>query len=63
MKPQHRKSRRSDKRASYLVGGHIAVEAMAALFTVARSLYRVAPWKVATDDQVLRVDIPELDVE
>ena len=38
MKPQHRKSRRSGKRASYLAEGHIPVEAMAALFTEARSL-------------------------
>ncbi len=48
---------------SYLDGGRIAPEAVAKLFSSAEMLYRMAPWKVASDDQVLRLDIPSLGVE
>jgi hypothetical protein len=48
---------------SYLEGGRVPPEAVAALFAAAEILYRVAPWKVATDDRVLRMDIPALGVE
>ena len=48
---------------SYLDGGRIAPEAVAKLFSSAEILYRTAPWKVASDDQVLRLDIPSLGVE
>jgi len=48
---------------SYLDDGRIAPEAVAKLFSSAEILYRAAPWKVASDDQVLRLDIPSLDVE
>jgi hypothetical protein len=48
---------------SYLDDGRIAPEAVAKLFASAEVLYRTAPWKVASDDQVLRLDIPSLDVE
>jgi hypothetical protein len=34
-----------------------------ALFEAARLLYSVAPWKTASDDQILRMDIPQLGVE
>jgi hypothetical protein len=48
---------------SYLDDGRIAPEAVAKLFASAEILYRMAPWKVASDEQVLRLDIPSLDVE
>ena len=48
---------------SFLDDGRIAPEAVAELFASAEVLYRMAPWKVASDEQVLRLDIPSLDVE
>ena len=48
---------------SYLDGGRLPAPAVAGLFEAARLLYVVAPWKSAGDDQVLRVDIPQLGVE
>ena len=48
---------------SYLDDGRIAPEAVAKLFSSAEILYRTAPWKLASDDQVLRLDIPSLGVE
>jgi hypothetical protein len=48
---------------SYLEGGRIRPEAVARLFSAAELLYRVAPWKVASEEQVLRMDIPALGVE
>ena len=47
---------------SYLEDGRIPPAVVADLFTSAELLYRIAPWKVATDDQVLRMDIPALGV-
>ena len=48
---------------SYLEQGRIPPAAVGELFTSAEILYRMAPWQVATDDQVLRLDIPALGVE
>jgi hypothetical protein len=48
---------------SYLDAGRIPAPAVARLFEAARALYAVAPWKTVSDDQVLRVDIPQLGVE
>jgi len=48
---------------SYLDDGRIAPEMVAKLFSSAEILYRTAPWEVASDDQVLRLDIPSLGVE
>src|SRR5438132_1045487 len=48
---------------SYLEGGRIPAPAVARLFEAARLLYVVAPWKTASDDQILRVDIPQLGIE
>ena len=48
---------------SYLEEGRIPPAAVAELFRSAGILYRIAPWEVATDDQVLRLDIPALGVE
>lgn len=48
---------------SYFENGRIGVEAIEALFGAAKLLYHVAPWKVAGDSQLLRVDIPAYSVE
>jgi len=48
---------------SYLAGGRIPPAVVAKLFAAADILYRTAPWKVASEDQVLRMDIPALGVE
>ena len=48
---------------SYLENGRIPPETVAALFAAAESLHQAAPWAVATDDQVLRLDIPDHEVE
>ncbi len=47
---------------SYFENGRVGIEAVASLFRAADVLYRLAPWKVAADTQVLRVDIPAYDV-
>ncbi len=47
---------------SYFEEGRIPAVAVVELFRSAELLYRIAPWKVATDDQVLRMDIPALGV-
>ena len=52
-----------DEKASYLERGRIPPATVEKLFRSAELLYRMAPWKVATDDQVLRMDIPALGVE
>ncbi len=49
--------------ASYFEGGRISAELLEDLFRNARALYSLAPWKVALDEQLLRVDIPELEVD
>jgi len=48
--------------ASYLDDGRVSPEAVAEFFVAAQMLYEVAPWKAATDGQVLRLDIPALGV-
>jgi len=52
-----------DQEASYLEDGRVAEATVARFFAVAEVLYGLAPWEVATDDQVLRMDIPALGVE
>ncbi|MCI0451771.1 MAG: hypothetical protein L0Z51_05185, partial [Candidatus Latescibacteria bacterium] len=47
---------------SYLEDGRIPAATVEDLFHNAGILYRVAPWKVAHDDQVIRLDIPKLAV-
>ena len=49
--------------ASYFENGRVSPAAVADLFVAARLLCRTAPWEVANDQQVLRLDIPDLDVE
>ncbi|MEE9280651.1 MAG: SEC-C domain-containing protein [Myxococcota bacterium] len=53
---------RDRQEESYLEDGRIPQEAVAELFHSAEYLYRVAPWRVASDDQVVRIDIPELGI-
>jgi hypothetical protein len=47
---------------SYFEEGRVGAEAIAQLFCDAARLYEAAPWTVAADDQILRVDIPRLGV-
>jgi hypothetical protein len=54
---------KGDEQASYLEGGRVPLAAVARMFKAAALLYRAAPWKVASDDEVLRMDIPALGVE
>jgi hypothetical protein len=49
--------------ASYLEGGRVSGGCVARMFDAAALLYRCAPWRVASDSEVLRVDIPALGVE
>lgn len=46
---------------SYL-DNRLSAEDVAALFAAAAALYRLAPWKVLDDDQIIEVNIPEFDV-
>ena len=48
---------------SYLEGGRIPLATVAHLFAAGEVLYGLAPWKVAGDGHVLRMDIPALGVE
>ena len=41
----------------------ISPAVVAEFFSAAELLHHVAPWKVASDSQVLRLDIPELGVD
>jgi hypothetical protein len=52
-----------DVAASYLEEGRVDEATVAQMFLAAQTLYRAAPWKVAYDEQVLRLDIPALDVD
>jgi len=52
-----------DEAESYLEQGRVPPEAVGELFRAAEILYATAPWRVATDDQVLRMEIPALGVE
>lgn len=49
--------------ASYFEDGRVPLDAIEALFRAAHTLYTIAPWKVAGDSQILRVDIPDYGVE
>ncbi|MFQ5698048.1 MAG: YecA family protein [Myxococcota bacterium] len=61
--PQPGEGEGEDDDESYLEDGRISPGQVADLFRSAEVLYRIAPWKVATDDRVLRMDIPALGVE
>ena len=48
---------------SYLEHGRIAADAVERVFRNAARLYQLAPWDVASDGEVLRVDAPALGIE
>jgi hypothetical protein len=48
---------------SYLEDGRVSAEAAGKLFHNAGMLYEIAPWKAIADTEVLRIDIPQLEVE
>jgi hypothetical protein len=52
-----------DQDASYLEDGLLAPEAVGAFFAEAQILFEVAPWEVVVDSQVVRLDIPDLEVD
>ena len=54
---------KEDEEASYFEDGRVSAASVESLFRAAFSLYRLAPWNVAHDGQVLRFDIPALAVE
>ncbi|MGZ5445848.1 MAG: YecA family protein [Thermoanaerobaculia bacterium] len=43
--------------------GIMAPEVVGSLFTAAARLFALAPWRHVAEDQVLRVDIPSLDID
>lgn len=47
-----------DDLSSYLEGGRVSEQTVADLFSAARYLWAVAPWKAMYDSQTLRCDIP-----
>jgi len=55
--------KRADPGESWLQGGRIRSDTVEELFGAARMLHVLAPWKVANDGQVLRMDIPTLGVD
>ncbi|MFQ5478668.1 MAG: YecA family protein [Candidatus Binatia bacterium] len=52
-----------DEDESYFEEGRVSRATLGEFFASAECLYRIAPWRVASDDQVLRMDIPALGVE
>ena len=48
---------------SYLAGGSIAPEVVARLFAAASRFFRAAPWRHVTENQLIGVDIPALEIE
>ena len=52
-----------DADESYLADGRVSPAAVERLFTAARGLFATAPWSIAADTQVLRMDVPALDIE
>jgi hypothetical protein len=53
----------SQQEPSYLGDGEIPHAAVAELFSAATVLFRTAPWQHVSDQQIVRVDIPEYDIE
>jgi hypothetical protein len=54
---------RLDPLPTYLGDGAISPAIVASLFSAASVLFRTAPWRHVGEEQVLRVDIPDLQVE
>jgi SEC-C motif len=53
----------SSRRDSYLGDGDIPPRLVEELFRAARLLFRTAPWRLMSDQQILRVDIPHLGID
>jgi len=53
----------SDDGPSYFEKGRVTADTLASLFHAAEALFRAAPWKLASDSQVLRLDIPAFGIE
>ena len=51
-----------DGETTYLENDQLTPDLVAPFFTAAQVLFTVAPWKIADDSQVVRVDIPALGV-
>lgn len=49
--------------ASYFDGGRLSAAVLAELFQAAAPLFKLAPWTVAHEGQLLRLDIPQLGIE
>ncbi len=49
--------------ASYFEGGSIPAQTIESLFRAAELLFRIAPWDVTDDSQLLRLDIPAFGIE
>ncbi len=52
-----------DDAPSYFAWGRVSPAAVEKLFNACRSLFAAKPWTIAGDTQVLRMDIPALDVD
>lgn len=52
---------RDDQAASYLEDGNVSAQTIGRFFKAAAKLWRVAPWKVVNDSQLLQLDCPELE--
>jgi len=63
MMAEHHPEGDAGEEPSYFEGGRVPDRAVEELFRAARLLHGVAPWKVAHDDQVVRLEIPQLGVE
>jgi len=48
---------------SYFENGRVTEDTLASLFQAADTLFQAAPWKLARDSQVMRLDFPALGVE
>ncbi len=48
---------------SYFSEGAVSERSLRELFTSAAALYRYKPWCLVPDEQVLRIDIPSLDID
>ena len=54
---------RGGEEPSYFENGRVSPAAVAHLFAAAHLLRRTAPWELASDQHVLRLDIPDLGVD
>lgn len=47
---------------TYLANGNVEADTVGSFFDAAKQLFHAAPWSEATDDQIIRVDIPSLGI-